>query len=67
MMLAMKQTNYRQWHPWFAWFPVPTQDGFYVWGQTVFRKDECSEAAEWACGPIWQYRVNAPVNTTARP
>jgi hypothetical protein len=26
------------WQPWFAWYPVKTQDGYRVWLETVFRK-----------------------------
>lgn len=60
MMIEMKAIDYRQWHPWFAWFPVPTQDGFWVWGRTVYRRDECSEAASGYCGPIWQWSAVNP-------
>jgi hypothetical protein len=51
--MTREQTT--QWHRWRAWFPVYLSSG-WVWGQTVERRNVCSEAAAWACDPIWEYR-----------
>lgn len=56
MILArIHACNYREWHPWFAWFPVPTEAG-WLWLETVDRRDGCSEAASGYVGPIWEYK-----------
>jgi hypothetical protein len=58
MMIRLKPaTEFREWHPWFAWRPVETEDGFLVWWQTVQRRDKCDAGAAWACETIWEYRT----------
>lgn len=57
MKIELSKTNERDWHQWFAWFPVATQDGYFIWLRRVWRRDECCEAAAWACAPIWGYRT----------
>jgi hypothetical protein len=49
----------KQWHPWFAWFPVRTEDGCR-WLETVERRgsreryfDGIDTAEQWA----WEYRA----------
>lgn len=46
--------NVLEWHPWFAWHPIRV-DGEIVWLEWVWRRDICSDAAAWACAPIWEY------------
>lgn len=36
MMRPLK--NKLKWHSWFAWYPVDTVDGMFVWFQTVQRR-----------------------------
>jgi len=55
ILCRFSNIDLREWHPWFAWFPVPTPDGM-VWLETIDRRDACSEAASAYCGPIWAYR-----------
>lgn len=51
--MTREQTT--QWRHWFAWFPVYVA-GHLKWARAVERRNICSEAAAWACDPIWEYR-----------
>jgi hypothetical protein len=31
----------RDWHIWFAWFPVKTDEGIWIWRRKVWRKRYC--------------------------
>lgn len=43
------------WHDWFAWFPVRTYDGKWVWLRTVRRCRAQTHA--YLSGPIQQWWV----------
>ena len=55
-----------QWHLWFAWYPVCTEDGYKVWWEDVFKKWNPSKdygIDDYACTyPVggWDYMVEAP-------
>lgn len=40
MMWKHVEVDYGQWHKWFAWYPVLTQQGMWVWMETVLRRIE---------------------------
>lgn len=39
--------NIYNWHDWFAWFPVSTQDGQLVWLKTVQRRMKKDARQVW--------------------
>ena len=53
-------SNPYQWSNWFAWFPVRTEDGEFVWFETVERKLEVPKVDFIA--DFYIYRKKPPVN-----
>lgn len=52
----------KKWHDWFAWWPVVTKDGIYVWCETIERRSY--KDPEMIFTPFgytwidrWEYRV----------
>ena len=41
------------WRPWFAWFPVTTYDGEWLWLRRVDRRRV--QKHEYLSGPSWQW------------
>lgn len=57
----------RQWHVWFAWFPVEIAQGEYAWLEQVERREEhetWEDHNSFLCSDwVWSYR---PVVEAAR-
>ncbi len=52
---AAKCAASREWHPWFAWFPVRVGRHDCRWWETVERRNEYQYVAAYS----WEYRERA--------
>lgn len=53
MRRKLKESNrIDEWHRYFAWHPVITLEGWFVWLETVERK-----WGDSLCGGSWDYRL----------
>jgi hypothetical protein len=52
-----KRRDYKIWHRWFAWFPLKTQDGTWVWLETIWRRFD-GLTIDYI--EVWNYRINLP-------
>lgn len=43
----INQRDLKEWHSWFAWYPVQTEDGYWVWLELVWRRVEYSTYDVW--------------------
>lgn len=55
--IADRKGDSRDWHPYFAWFPVWTDEGDCAWLETVERKWEVRPVVDYFAGAASNERV----------